>query len=76
LAGVCSAHHPSLGVIKDCVPCNTSPQELLGLNDCEWAAKKAEAEDAGLFVCDCGFEYYKTIDMCPLCRLERKIIIP
>lgn len=70
---VCSKH---FHYREDCGLCNTSTQELLGLNDCEYAAMHARAEDAGLYTCDCGFEYYKTVDSCPLCRLERKIIIP
>jgi len=74
VAGICSRHHPSLGVVEDCAACNSTPADLLG--EAQWAYMKAQAEVAGLFTCDCGFEYYKTVDACPLCRAERKIIIP
>ena len=76
MAGVCSRHHPSEGVIEGCVACNTGVPELLGISEAEYAYMQAEAEDAGLFECECGFEYYKTTDSCPLCSAERKIIIP
>ena len=68
-------HHPSLGPVEGCDLCVTTVQELLGQSDGEYAAMQARAEDAGLFECDCGFEYYKTVDACPLCYKERKIII-
>ena len=76
MAGVCSMHPPQLGPVEDCLACNTTVQELLGLSDAEYAYMQAEAKEAGLFTCDCGFEYYKTTDSCPLCDKERKIIIP
>lgn len=76
MTGVCSMHHPSMGKVEGCVACNTSVQELLGQNDEEYAAMQWRAKDAGLYTCDCGFEYYKTTDSCPLCSLERKVIIP
>ncbi len=75
MAGVCSAHWGP-DPVEGCAACNSTVQELLGLNDCEYAAMVARAEDAGLYTCECGFEYYKTVDACPLCRAERKIIIP
>ena len=76
MAGVCSLHHPSHGVVEGCDMCSATVQELLGLNDSEYAAMRCRAEDAGLFTCECGFEYYKTVDDCPLCGAERKIITP
>ena len=33
----------------------------------DWDKKAAEAEAAGLTTCKCGFEYYLTTDICPLC---------
>jgi len=30
-----------------------------------------EAETAGLHKCECGFDYYKTVDSCPLCQIKR-----
>jgi hypothetical protein len=73
VAGVCSKHQRN---DPDCDLCQTTVQELLGITDEQYAYMRAEAEDAGLYTCDCGFEYYKTVDACPLCRAERKIIIP
>jgi len=67
-------HHPSLGPVEGCAACHASLEDLFGVS--EVARMRAEAEAAGLFTCDCGFEYYKTVDACPLCEKERKIIIP
>lgn len=75
MAGVCSAHGGPEPV-EGCAACKATVQELLGITDEEYAAMRWQAEDAGLYTCDCGFEYYKTVDACPLCRVERKIIIP
>jgi len=54
--------------------CAATMADLFG--ESEYARMRAEADAAGLFTCDCGFEYYKTVDSCPLCHLERKIILP
>lgn len=73
MAGICSMHHPSLGPVEGCAACHATPADLFG--NAEWAAMQARAEEAGLFTCDCGFEYYKTVDSCPLCHKKREIII-
>jgi len=74
MSGICSAHHPSLGPVEGCDLCHSTIEDLLG--ESTVAIMRAEAEAAGLFTCDCGFEYYKTVDACPLCDKERKIILP
>lgn len=74
MSGICSAHHPSLGPVEGCDLCHASIEDLFGVDTV--IQMRAEAEAAGLFTCDCGFEYYKTVDACPLCAKERKIIIP
>ncbi len=73
MSGICSIHHPQLGPVKGCGACHATLEDLLGASVV--AQMQAEAEAAGLFTCDCGFEYYKTVDACPLCDLERKIIL-
>ena len=75
MAGVCSRHHPSLGVVEGCDLCTATVADVLGISEGEYAAMAARAEAAGLFTCDCGFEYYKTVDACPACDRERKIIL-
>ena len=67
-------HPPQLGPVEGCAACHATIEDLFGAS--EVALMRAEAEEAGLFDCDCGFEYYKTVDSCPLCGKERKIIIP
>ena len=74
MTGICSIHHPSLGPVEGCANCHATLGDLLG--ETTVAIMRAEAKAAGLFTCDCGFEYYKTVDACPLCDLERKIILP
>ena len=74
MSGICSIHHPSLGAVDGCGMCHATVGDLLG--ESVYAEMRAEADAAGLFTCDCGFEYYKTVDACPLCEKERKIIIP
>lgn len=73
MSGICSIHPPPLGPIEGCVACHSTLADLLG--ETTVAIMRAEAEAAGLFTCDCGFTYYKTVDSCPLCEKERKIII-
>lgn len=75
MAGVCSAHGGP-DPVEGCAACHSTVPELLGITEAEYAYMRAVAEDAGLYTCDCGFEYYMTVDSCPLCRAERKIIIP
>lgn len=55
--------------------CAATVADVLGISEGEYAAISARAEAAGLFECDCGFTYYKTVDSCPLCEKKRKIII-
>lgn len=74
MTGICGIHHPSQGPVEGCVACHSTIEDLFGKT--EVALMRAEAEAAGLFTCDCGFEYYKTTDSCPLCEKERKIILP
>ena len=74
MSGICSIHAPQLGPVEGCAACHASLEDLFGVS--EVALMRAEAEAAGLFTCDCGFEYYKTVDSCPLCEKERKIILP
>ena len=74
MSGICSVHPPQLGPVEGCVACHSTMGDLLG--ESVYAQMRAEAEAAGLFTCDCGFEYYKTTDSCPLCEKERKIILP
>lgn len=73
MTGICSAHHPSLGPVEGCDLCHSTIEDLLG--ETTVAVMRAEAEAAGKFTCDCGFEYFKTVNDCPLCGLERKIIL-
>ncbi len=74
MAGICSMHPPQLGPVEGCAACHATLEDLFG--ETAVAIARAEAEEAGLCTCECGFEYYKTVDACPLCGLERKIIIP
>ncbi len=74
MSGICSMHHSSMGPVEGCAACHATMGDLFG--ESEYARMRAEAEAAGEFTCDCGFTYYKTVDACPLCDKERKIIIP
>ena len=74
MSGICSVHAPQFGVAAGCAACHASLEDLLGVS--EVIRMRAEAKAAGSFTCDCGFEYYKTVDSCPLCDKERKIILP
>lgn len=56
---ICSIHQK---YNKDCKLCNISTEDIPG-----WNEKVAQAKKAGTFMCECGFEYYLTIDYCPLC---------
>lgn len=73
MSGICSIHQSRPGPVEGCIPCHSTMEDLLG--ETTVAIMRAEAEAAGLFTCDCGFEYYKTVSACPLCRKERKIIL-
>ena len=73
MSGICSVHPPQIGPVEDCAACHATLEDLFGAT--EVARARAEAEAAGLFTCDCGFEYYKTVSDCPLCSKERKIIL-
>jgi hypothetical protein len=60
MAGICSAHaHYEPG----CRLCNVSIERALP----GYKRKLAEAQAAGEHTCKCGFTYYKTIDVCPMC---------
>ncbi len=60
---ICSIHRK---YNKDCKACNTHPRDLFPEGD--WEEMTARAEAAGTTNCKaCGFEYYLTIDYCPLC---------
>jgi len=71
VAGICSKHRD---YDPDCDLCEADLEDLFGRSMA--AAMRAEAEEAGLYTCDCGFEYYKTVDSCPRCGALREIIIP
>lgn len=60
---LCSAHPYH---VENCAACNASTEDIDG-----WEEAEAEAKAAGLHTCKCGFEYYKTVDSCPLCNLKR-----
>lgn len=72
MSGICSRH--SGRTVEGCVACHSTLEDIFG--DTEVARARAEAKAAGEFTCDCGFTYYKTVNACPLCSKERKIIIP
>jgi len=67
MAGLCSRHHPNLGVVEGCDLCHASPADLFP----DWEERLAEAKAAGLHTCErCSFEYYQyyfTSHICPLC---------
>jgi hypothetical protein len=52
MAGVCSAHHPDLGPVEGCAACHSTPAQVLGVTEEEWAEKVAEAEAAGEHTCE------------------------
>lgn len=61
MASICSRHQ---GYDPDCKMCNTHPRAIFP----DWDEKVREAEEAGLTTCKkCSFEYYLTVDYCPLC---------
>jgi hypothetical protein len=71
MANCCSQHQ---GYVKDCPACNAHPWDILGVPKEHWDAKVAKAEAAGIHKCEhCGFEYYKTVDCCPLCSKYRTV---
>lgn len=74
MTGICSIHQSRSGPVEGCIPCHSTMEDLLGASTV--AQMRAEADAAGEFTCDCGFTYYKTVNDCPLCGLERKIILP
>ena len=61
MAGVCSRHMDTCD--PDCPACNTTIRELLP----DYDKKHAEALAAGQHTCICGFTYYFTTNLCPLC---------
>jgi hypothetical protein len=63
MAGICSAHGGEEAV-EGCAACHATPRDLFP-ND--WDRMVAEAEAAGLAVCECGFEFYLTTTVCPRC---------
>lgn len=65
---VCSIHRTK---DPDCPICKAKIWEVLNIAEDEWNAIQARAEEAGTYKClHCGFEYYKTIDLCPLCGIN------
>lgn len=76
MSGVCSKHlEPEPG----CKCCETTPAQLLGVTEEEWARRLAEAEARGRYTCwRCGFEQYRSwLVCCVLCSepyLERKLL--
>ena len=60
MAGICSAHrHKQEG----CRLCGIEAEAALP----GFAEAAAAAEAAGKRVCACGYEHYKTADLCPRC---------
>ena len=67
MARICSAHR---GYEPTCKPCNATIRDLLPGSD----QAHARALAAGSHVCEkCEFDYFKTIDFCPKCGMERDI---
>jgi hypothetical protein len=66
MAKICSLHQ---GYELTCRLCNTDIREVFP----DYDQKVAEAKAAGTHVCECGFEYYKTTDTCPLCSKKRSL---
>lgn len=60
MANICSRHQR---YEKDCKLCNSDVRDLFP----DWNDKVAEAEAAGSVTCECGFEYYLTVNDCPMC---------
>lgn len=69
MAGICSMHRHREAGCNLCEAMTPEEEELY--------LKKAALyrEQVGVYVCDCGFEYYRTVDSCPLCYKKREIII-
>lgn len=65
MTGICSAHKHN---DPNCKLCQVDISEILP----DYDEKVKEAKAKGLYKCDCGFEYYKTVNACPLCGEVRK----
>lgn len=77
MANICSVHHPSLGPVEGCEACNTDVMDFLRDQFGGDPHKQfLDAEYAGLHKCECGFEYYNTVNFCPLCYKERQMVCP
>jgi hypothetical protein len=64
MSGICSAHATSdPKAHPECAACQATMYDIFP--DWDEAVKRAEA--AGKFQCVCGFVYYLTTNMCPLC---------
>lgn len=64
MSGICSWH---MGYNEpSCNLCQSTPEDLFGVET--WARMKREAEEAGTRKCvRCGFEFYRTTELCSLC---------
>lgn len=66
MSGLCSAHQDH---VSGCLACEAKPEDLFP----DWQEMLAEAHAAGKHTCDCGFEFYKTTNICPLCGKDSLI---
>lgn len=72
MAGICSAHNGEEPV-EGCDACQSTPAQLLGITENEWDTAVVYAEACGRHICTkCGFVYYKTVELCPLCSHRRE----
>jgi len=71
MSGICSAHRE---YDPDCDLCNVDPREFLGGE--VYDRRHAEALEAGLHKCPCGFEHYRTVSFCPLCSRNLPGVCP
>ncbi len=68
---ICSRHQvPD----PDCDLCAVDAREAIGPE--LYDRKQAEAEEAGLHRCACGFEYYGTVSFCPRCSRNLPGVCP
>jgi hypothetical protein len=69
MAGICSIHKKP---DPHCSLCKAHPRDIFP----DWDAKLKEAEAAGTMRCAvCGFEFFRTINMCPKCAAMAEPVV-
>jgi len=69
VSGICSRHRDH---DPGCPMCCADIRDVFP----DYDEKVAEAEAAGLHLCACGFEHYRTVSFCPRCSRNLPGVCP